>query len=249
MRWLCLFVLFCTLYACGSSADSWERIEREGVLRVGLDPTYPPFENLVEGELVGLDVDLMRAVGAELGIDVHFDVIGYDGLYDALLTGRVDALASALIIDTTRSKEFAYTEPYFNAGQLLVIPINSNATGEVDLQGQTVAVELGAEGHVMATQWDGVEIVTLDSAETALNAVLDGTAAATITDAVSARLFVSQYASLKIAPDPLSVEPFAFVTRREDSELLRRLNQALETLAENGELDRISTDWLGDEND
>ena len=112
-------LLFILLTAC-SSGDTWQRVQRDGILRVGLDPTYPPFENADSGELVGIDVDLIHALAKKLELTPQFDYIGYDGLYDALLTGRVDVLASALVVDEMRSADFAYTTPYFNAGQVLL---------------------------------------------------------------------------------------------------------------------------------
>src|SRR5262245_44631595 len=86
----CLFVF---LGGCqGREAQRWEQIQENGVLRVGLDPTYPPFETADDGELRGLDVDLARALAAELGLEVQFVYFGYDGLYDALLSNQVDVL-------------------------------------------------------------------------------------------------------------------------------------------------------------
>ncbi|MEM7803191.1 MAG: transporter substrate-binding domain-containing protein, partial [Chloroflexota bacterium] len=76
---------------CGANdEDAWESIAASGRIRVGLDPTFPPFENGDTGELHGIDVDLARAIGRELGLEIDFVYHGYDGLYDALQTGQVD---------------------------------------------------------------------------------------------------------------------------------------------------------------
>lgn len=233
---------------CDSAENAWPRIEREGILRVGLDPSYPPFENLVDDQLIGIDIDLMRAIGAELDLDVHFDIIGYDGLYDALLTGRVDVLASALLIDETRTRDFAYSDPYFNAGQLLVTPPQSPISNPQSLTTQTVAVELGAEGHVVATQFQqqspNLTIATYGTANDALQAVLAGEADAAISDSISIYLRLPSQPDLRVLIDePLTVDPYALVVRAEDGGLLRKLNEALEVV----EVDLILGAWFSAE--
>ena len=236
-----IFTLLIVSIGC-NSASTWQRIQEDGVLRIGIDPSYPPFENIEGHNLAGIDVDVANALAAELGLTAEFDLISYDGLYDALLTERVDVLLSALIIDERRTAEFAYSEPYFNAGQMLVVPQNSPIQQPTDLN--EVAVELGAEGHVLATQLEGVEIVLGDSAESALNLTVTQQTPATITDHVSARLFIAQHDALKIAPIPLTVEPYALVVRIGDQKLLDQLNNALETLQNTNQLNTITSEWL-----
>ena len=86
-----------------------------------------------------------------MGVEIEFVLFGYDGLYDALLIDRCDILISALIIDETKTKEFAYSDPYFNAGQFIVThESNRSIKSLADLEGQTVAVETGSAGHVEA---------------------------------------------------------------------------------------------------
>src|SRR5687767_12691891 len=77
---------------------AWEHVQQTGVIRVGMDAAYPPFESINEhNELVGFDVDLANEIGQRLGMRVEFVNIAYDGLFDALLTGRVDMLISGLV--------------------------------------------------------------------------------------------------------------------------------------------------------
>jgi rhodanese-related sulfurtransferase len=106
--------------AHGEPDGSWVRAR--GVLRIGSDLSYPPFGFVDErGQPAGLDVDLGRALAARLGLRAEFVNLGYDGLYDALYAGQVDVLISGLVIDPLRMDDFAYTQPYFNAGQVLVV--------------------------------------------------------------------------------------------------------------------------------
>lgn len=236
-------LLLLILTSCTTS-DAWQRIQQTNTLRVGLDPTYPPFENADDGELRGIDVDLARAIGDRLDLDIEFVYFGYDGLYDALATEQVDVLISALVVRSDQLEDFAYSDPYFNAGQLLVVPAGDTGTRDLeDLDGQTLAVELGAQGHVIATDWQrrlpDLDVEPYQTPEEALDATAQNETAATLVDAISARLYLAQNDALRLVAEPVTVEPFAMVVRKEDRQLLRELNTGLETLEENGQLDQI----------
>lgn len=251
-----LFYAFavCLVITCGcqSPSGAWPRIEKSGVLRVGLDPTYPPFEVVDDNGLYGLDIDLVHAAAKGLGLDVEFVYFGYDGLYDALATNQVDVLVSALVPIPGRTRDFAYSEPYFNAGEILIIPVEEDITGIEQMDGRLLAVELGAQGHVEATQWakqlPNLIIQPYNSVEEALLAVANNEADAALVDHVSGRLFLKDQATdsrrLKRLPEPVTVEPYVFVVRIEDEILLKNLNQALKALIDSSELERIVNNWL-----
>lgn len=249
---LALFLLLSLLLltACAPADDSWQRIQDSGVLVVGLDPTFPPFENADTGDLHGLDVDLAHALGEELGVAVEFRYLGYDGLYDVLGTGQVDVLISALVIDITKTRDFAYSDPYFNAGQFLVTHENQagQISGVADLTGRTVAVEIGSEGHVQATQWArqvrDLTIRPLPTAEDALWLVLQEEVDTAVVDHVTARLYRQNAPQLQLSSDPLTAEPYAIVVRVNDETLLDQINQALTTLLITNRLTRIHQRWL-----
>jgi polar amino acid transport system substrate-binding protein len=234
---------------CKRADSSWERVRAAGVLRVGLDPTYPPFEVDDGNGVYGLDVDLAKAIAEDLGVTVQFVYFGYDGLYDALATNQVDVLLSALVIIPERTRDFAYSDPYFNAGEILIVASeNDTIESMADLGGQTVAVELGSLGHVEATEWAkrvaDLEIRPFPTADEAITAVQQNNAYAALTDAISGRLFLRDNDGLKRLPESVTVEPFALVVRSEDEQLLTMLNQSLATLQQSGQLDQLNTKWL-----
>ena len=244
-----LIFLLAFIVACKPPDASWERIQETGVLKVGLDPTYPPFEVANENGVSGLDVDLAQALAADLGVEAEFVYFGFDGLYDALAMEQVNVLISALVVAPERSKDFAFSEPYFNAGQVLIVPAdNTEIVGMADLDGRILAVELGALGHVEATTWakriPDLTVRPYPTGDEALTAVTEGKADATLIDAIGGRLFLKEQPQLQIAQE-VTVEPFAIVVRIEDEQLLTRLNTSLENLRQSGELAAIIGKWLG----
>lgn len=232
---------------CRPDNDSWERIQERGILRVGVDPTFPPFA-LAEGDTVdGIDIALAQALAGTMGLEAQFTYFGYDGLYDALTTDQVDVLISALVIMPERTKDIAYTDTYFDAGQFLFVPVASEIAGMADLSGRTLAVELGALGHVEALKWEGrlsdLEMNTFGSATEALEAVVMGGADAALIDRVSGLLFIhdqsGQDNQLAFLATPVLSEPYAMAVRIEDRILLKELNEALLDLKNAARLDEI----------
>ncbi|MCP4425149.1 MAG: amino acid ABC transporter substrate-binding protein [Chloroflexi bacterium] len=245
-------ILFFALFlssACQANNAAWERIEKAGVLRVGLDPTYPPFEVVDDNGLRGLDVDLAQAIAANLGLEAEFVYFGYDGLYDALATEQVDVLISALVVAPGQTRDFAYSEPYFNAGEILIVPADEMTIEEMgDLDGRTLSVELGALGHVEANAWSrrlpDLAVQPHNSAAEAVTAVAQRQADAALVDAISGRLALIEHPSLERLPQSVTVEPFALVVRVDDEMLLENLNASLQKLQKSGELTRIIAQWF-----
>jgi polar amino acid transport system substrate-binding protein len=217
---------------------------------VGLDPTFPPFEITEGGPLRGLDVDLAEEIASDLELQTEYVYFGYDGLYDALQTRQVDILISALVVIPERLNDFSYSDGYFNAGQVLISPTESPIWGEEDLADRRLAVELGAEGHVVATTWQrrlpGFEISPFNTPQEVLLSIKEGRAEAAMLDAVSGRTLLSEYPGLQIFGEPVTDEPYALVVRADDEILLEKLNETLQRIRISGRLDTMIANWLGE---
>jgi ABC-type amino acid transport substrate-binding protein len=259
-----LIVLF-HVAGCGKENDaSLSRVQAAGVLRVGLDPSWPPFEYVdpESGEVVGLDVDLARAIGRELGVEVRFVISGWEGLYGALGAKQFDAILSALPYDPWRTEEALYSISYLNAGPVLVVRSDQlgaqePARGSNDLAralaGHTVHVEFGSEGDVQArqlhTRGAEIEIVTHDTAAAALKATCAPRAerAVAIADAISARLYLRESqedGAWRIWGEPLYDELYVIAVHPRAASLQAAIDQALIHLRESGELDALLDRWL-----
>jgi polar amino acid transport system substrate-binding protein len=221
-----------------------------------MDASFPPFEYVNgEGDLVGFDVDLARAIADHLaseygtGVEVHFAAnLPYDGLYDALTAERIDVVISALYTDPARADGFVYSTPYFNAGQVLVTREGEALNGLGDLAGRTLAVELGSEGDVVAREQarrvSDLTVLPCQSAQEALNQVVNGQAHAALVDHLSALSAVGEGSSLQITGPPVTDEPYAVALHGDSHELLEAVNNALEELEENGTLDQLRQKWF-----
>ena len=259
-RITCYALLIC-LTACARPDAAWDRLRETRTLRVGMDASFPPFEAVVaDGTLAGFDVDLAQELGRRLGVEVQFVAnLPYDGLYDALAVSRVDAIISALVVNPARMADFAYSTPYFDAGQVLVVRVREAGIEEIaDLSGRTLAVEFGTQGDVEARKWarqaPGLAIVPYQTAAEALAAVTAGEAEVALVDHVSALAAVRPAdlsgsgveSRLRIVGTPVVEEPYAIAVRRESRYLLRAVNGVLAEMKADGTLEELVARWLVD---
>lgn len=229
---------------------TWQQMQERGIWRVGMDPSFPPFESLdAEGAPIGFDVDLARTIASEWGLELEIVAIGFDGLLDALLVRRVDAVISALPYDPRLTKDVHYSAPYFEAGVRLVVAENSDIPGVEALAGQPVAVEWGSQGDAVARrlQREGIplERLTFPSPDEAIAALLAGDGAALLIDGVTLRLAQGAGQPLRAVGPALESDPYVIAVPIDATELQAALGQALQKLEKEGRLDALNARWFG----
>jgi ABC-type amino acid transport substrate-binding protein len=234
----------------GGDDGALERVQTSGELRVGLDASFPPFESLDEaGQVIGFDADLARAIAASLEAEPVFVNVGFDGLYDALLAGRVDVIISGLPYDPRRTRDVIYSQPYFNAGQVLIVRADE-AFGDPDqsLIGRMVAVEWGSAADMQARRLaqttSGLQTLPQPTAQDALKALVAEQADVAIADAVSAYQFMGENAGAVRIVKSLSDEPYVMASRSQSRRLAQAIDDALEVLRRSGALDELRAKWF-----
>ncbi len=228
---------------------AWERVEATGVLRVGVDASYPPFEDVTpEGDLAGFDIDLANEIGRRLGVEVAFVNMGYDGLFDAALVGEVEVLISALVAGPEQLGRVEYTTPYFNAGDVLIVPRGSTIQTMEDLEGQTLAVEYGSGGDIEARAWErrlaNLDIIRHEDAAAAVDAVISGEADAALVDGVSGRLAVGVHHELTLG-EYVTEYLFAAAVAPDSDDLRREINAVIREIMRDGTIAEIANRWFG----
>lgn len=225
-------------------------IQKRGSWRVGMDPSFPPFENLDvgSGQVVGLDADLARALGGQLKIKTEITSVGFDELIDAVAAHRIDAAISALPVIPERTQDVRFSDPYVQAGVVLVVPEGSAIRGTADLAGRRVAVEWGSQGdaearRLLAANELQFELLPRDTVTAALDATVAGEADAAIVDAVSLALY-SQAAQLSPVGEPLLPDPYVVVVAHDAPDLAAAINKALRALESDGALNALRERWL-----
>ncbi|MEP7286381.1 MAG: ABC transporter substrate-binding protein [Chloroflexota bacterium] len=225
---------------------TWDRVRKNGVLRIGMDASYPPFGNTPNGQPVGLDVDLANEIGRRLGVRIEIANMGFDGLYDALKTAQVDALISALSFNPTKGNVL-YTQSYFDAGQILASRDGHIATMN-DLEGLTVAVEYGSVADEVVRVWQRrlhlLKVSRFTTSDEALAAASAGKTDAALTDALTARLYLRSHQGLVLSPTQVTHDPYSVAVRTSSYDLGAAISGALRGMQQDGTLTKILSRWL-----
>jgi ABC-type amino acid transport substrate-binding protein len=230
---------------------TWQAMQARGTWRVGMDPSFPPFESLdADGVPAGYDVELARKLAVGWGMDVEVVAIGFDSLVDALQAAKIDAIVSAYPYDARLTRDVAYSEPYFDAGLQLAVSIGSTIRSSADLDGKRVAVEWGSEGDMVGRQWqrDGIDLtlVPFETPQDTVEALVhDKDIDAILVDSITLRQAQAAGAALSAAGAHVTSNPYVIVTPRRAYELLEQTNTALQRLQTDGELETLEHEWFG----
>ena len=128
----------------------WAAARQRGTLRVAVDFGYYPFSGVQQGQPIGYDIDLARAVGQKLGLAVEFVPSNLNSIYDDLANHKADMAASALPYAPEQGWRAGFSTFYFNAGQVLVVPQDSPIAGPQQLGGRTIGAPLGSDADTFA---------------------------------------------------------------------------------------------------
>ena len=219
-----------------------------GTIKVGTNAEYPPFESVDEnGNVIGFDIDIMNAIAKAAGFEVEFVNTRWDGIFVALSSGEFDAVASAATITDERKQAVDFSDPYFNAGQVLVVKKGSDITSVDDLAGKRVGVQLGTTGDIWSSENTQAEVVRYDEVTLAFQALGNGDVDAIINDAPTSAdiLKANPEIGAMIIGEPFTDEFYGIAVNKERQDVLKAINEGLAAIRASGEYDQIYNAWLG----
>ncbi|WP_342468713.1 basic amino acid ABC transporter substrate-binding protein [Ureibacillus sp. FSL K6-3587] len=242
------------LAACGAgdekssgNSDSGESGLKDKKILVGTEATFAPFEYMDDkGNIVGIDKDIIDAIFNELGMDYEMRHVGWEAVFQQVQNGELDMGASGITITKERKETFDFTEPYFEATQVIVVTEDSPIESAKDLEGKKVSVQINSTGHQAAKKLLGEtnpNILAYENLPLAIQEVINGTAQAAIGDnaVVYEYLKNNPNAKLKvIEDDAFEKEYYGLMVKKGNKELLDLLNEGLQKIKENGKLAEIT---------
>lgn len=211
-------------------------------LRVGMDPSFTPFEFFPGPNQapLGYDVDLAGTLAKRIGREAVIVPTSYDGLVDGLLTGKLDVVISAFPYDPRLTQDLKFTGAYFNAGPVYIVRPGQ----PLPAAPQRLAVEFGSAADAAARRLRPAPptILRLPTPDAVVEAVAAGAADAGLIDMVAAL-----QAGDRVQPvgDPIADEFYVVAVRKDNDGLFAGLNFTLEALRREGYLDRLAEQWMG----
>jgi len=217
-------------------------------ITVATDATWPPFEYIDETtkEFVGFDIDLMKAIAEAAGFEVEFVNVAWDPLLAGMAAGQYDAAISAMTITEERAKQFDFSEPYYNAGQLIAVRIdNDTITGPADLAGKVVGAQIGTTGAMEVEKIAGATLKTYDDISQAFLDLINGQIDAVVADNPLVGGYVGKYPDkIKSVGEPFTDEYYGIAVRKGATDILEAINKGLKIVKEQGLLEQLEDKWI-----
>lgn len=217
---------------------------------VATDATWPPMEMVDAAKnIVGFDIDFLKAVAKEAGFNVVFKNTAWDGIFAGIEAGKYDAIISSMTITDERKKTMDFSDPYINAGQILVVPKADKAAKTLaDLKGKKAGAQIGTTGAMEIKKVAGVELKSYDEIGLAFEDMTAGRIAAVVCDTPVAANYALQRQEykdkFKIVGEAFTEEYYGIVVKKGNKELQALLNKGIKAVKAKGLDKPIIEKWL-----
>jgi polar amino acid transport system substrate-binding protein len=219
----------------------------EGTLLIGTDAPYPPFEigTPDDADFSGFDIDLGRAIGEKLGLEVEFQDTSFDTIFRDVAANQFDIVIAASTITPGRQQTVNFSDPYYEAQQALLVPEGSDIASVEDLSGLIVGAQDGTTGETYANdETDAAEVRGFPEGPDAVSAVTTGQVDAAIIDLPVAADAVEKQGGVEVATEIPTNELYGIALSKENPELLDAVNTALTELKDDGTIQGLYEEYL-----
>jgi len=238
------------LIPSAEEAAKYTTLAKTGLsLVIGTNAEYPPFENVDEAaNIVGFDPDLMVAIADAGGFTFKWVNTKWDGIFVALASGEFDAVISAATITAERAEVVDFSDPYYEAGQAIVVRADETEIEVADdLAGKKVGVQLGTTGDMWLTDETGAQVLRYDENNLAVQALAAGDVDAAVMDNPTAAEMVkaNPELNLKLLPGVYTEENYGIAVNKDRPDALAAINKGLAAVKASGKYDQIWNKWFG----
>ena len=245
-----VFIIWIIFLTCIlSNVPIQTAVGQNGVIKVGLDKDFAPFEWGHDGEVNGFDVDLMNYMAEDLNRSVEYYPLIWDEVLESVKNGTIDVLFAT---DTPERRVFFdFSLPILYSRWSIYVRENVfGITNILDLANHTVAVcYLYASHEYINETVPGAHLVLVDNIDIGIEMLYNGEVFAFFTDYYQANYYILQkgYTGLKVIGDPVNMGPFCLGVKKGNHELLSQLNVSLTNVMNSGNYDSIYEKWFGTE--
>ena len=227
-------------------------VKRNGTITVATNAEFPPYEYVSNGQITGIDMDMMQAVCDELGMELKIENMKFDSIIASVNAGKADIGAAGMTVTEARKKNIDFTDSYTTSKQVIIVYDDKTESDEIatidDLTGKTIGVQLGTTGDIYATDYETngtAKVERYNKAADAIQALRQRKVDCVILDEQPAKAFVAANPEIKIIEEEFALEDYAMCVKKGNRELLDKVNTALKKLKEDGTLHNIINNYIG----
>lgn len=235
--------------AADSSADATTAAASDKVYKIATDTTFAPFEfENDNGEMVGIDLDILKAISEDQGFQYDLVVAGFSAAVTGLEAGEYDGVIAGMSITEERQAKYDFSEPYYDSGVGMAVAADSDIASYEDLNGKSVAAKIGTEGcsfaESIADQY-GFTINQFEDSSSMYQDVLAGNSVACFDDYPVLGYEISRGTALKLPLDMERGSSYGFATLKgANPELVEMFDAGLKNLKDSGKYDEILNTYI-----
>ena len=239
---LCAIMTLTMFTGCGVKGKTLAEVKEAGKLVVATSPDFPPFETLEGGKVVGIEVDILTLICQEMGVELEIVQMDFDTVLVGIQSAKYDCGMSGITATADRAKNMLFTNPYYEAAQVIVVKADSAIKTKADLEGKTVSVQTGTTADEGCKE-AGYNVQAFNANADAKAALTTGKVDAWVVDNLTAIQMVEESDGLVILDEKMTSEPYAFAFAFGSEDLVAEINTILNKLIEDGTIEEIFANY------
>ena len=217
----------------------------DGVLTMGTNATFPPYEYYDGDDVVGIDAEIAAKLAEKLGMKLEIVVMDFSSIITAVQTGKIDVGVAGMTVTEERLQNVDFTTSYATGVQVVIVKEDSDIATVDDLDGKLIGVQEGTTGHIYCSDDYGEEnVIAYNNGATAVQALQQGKVDCVVIDKQPALSFVEANEGLKILDTEYVVEDYAIAVSKDNTALKDALNAALEEMIADGTVQEILDQYI-----
>ena len=216
-----------------------------GVLTMGTNATFPPYEYKDGDDVVGIDAEIAQALADKLGLQLEIVDMDFDSLVASVQSGKIDMSLAGMTVTEERKQNVDFTDSYATGVQVIIVKEDSDIASADDLEGKLIGVQQGTTGHLYCSDDFGEDnVIPYANGATAVQALLQGKVDCVVIDQEPAKAFVEANEGLKILETAYTTEDYAAAVSKDNPALTAALNKALQELKDDGTIQGILDKYI-----
>ena len=218
----------------------------DGILTMGTNAAFPPYEYYDGQTIVGIDAEVAGQIAEKLGLTLEIVDMDFGSIVTSVQTGKIDIGVAGMTVTEERLENVNFTDSYSTGVQVVIIKEDSDAVKSLDdLDGALIGCQESTTGYAYCSGDYGEENVTAyTNGATAVQALLDGKVDCVVIDQEPAKAFVAQNEGLAILDTEYVVEDYAIAVSKDNEPLLNAINGVLKEMIADGTVQSILDKYI-----
>lgn len=245
-----LIVLLFVTFIGVQNADAKESLEEKKLLKMATNSTFPPYEYVDGGKIVGIDVEIAAEIANRLGYDLKIMDMEFNTIISSIESGKADIGIAGMTVTKERERSVNFSSPYAKSVQQIIVNKNSEIKTPDDLTGKKIGTQLGTTGDIFAKEDFGENAVqSFDKHADAIMALKSNKIDLVMIDDMTAKAFLRNNNDLKMLDSPYAEEEYAIAVNIKNTDLLNKINGVINDMQKDKSLDKIIAKYIASKSD